>query len=345
MICPPYLKSGDSVAIVAPARKIALSEISQSIEILQSWGLKVIFSKNLFESYDQFAGTDMQRADDFQEAINNPEIKAIFCARGGYGSVRIIDQIDFSPLLSSPKWIIGFSDITVFHSKLNTLGIESLHAPVLTTLSDAPPETLIKIKNTLFGEALQYNIQLNKANSLNIDGECTGELIGGNLSILYSLLGSNCDIDFRNKILFIEDLDEYFYHIDRIMTALKRAGKLSELNGLIVGDIAKMNDNSIPFGKTAEEIIHDIVGEYNYPVCFNFPAGHIPNNNPLILGRNISLTINKTNINIDFFTKTTDKAIPNSKKRIIKLSLVLLAFFVMIWVVYKIASHFILKMF
>ncbi|MDL2239357.1 LD-carboxypeptidase [Bacteroidales bacterium OttesenSCG-928-K03] len=343
MITPPYLKPGDSIAIVAPARKISLSEISESIEILQSWGLRIVFSKNLFESENQFAGTDKQRIEDFQEAINNPEIKAIFCARGGYGCVRIIDQIDFSPLLSSPKWIVGFSDITVFLSKLNMNGIEGLHAPVMTTLKDAPQETLNRIKNTLFGESLQYNIQLEEENPLNIGGECTGEIVGGNLSILYSLIGSNCDVDLRNKILFIEDLDEYLYHIDRMMMGLKRAGKLSELKALIVGDVSQMNDNIIPYGKTAEEIIRETVEGYNYPVCFNFPAGHISNNNPLIFGRTISLSIKKSDINIDFFTQSNEKTLDKPKKRILKIGLALAGFFIAIWLFYQIVERLIMR--
>jgi len=289
MICPPYLNIGDSVAIVAPARKISAEDISEGIEILRSWGLNVVLSENLFCSSNQFAGTDEQRADDFQKAINDSNLKAIFCARGGYGSIRIIDKIDFSPLLSSPKWIIGFSDITVFHSKLNSIGIESIHAPVITTLKNAPSEVQNNLKDALFGKQLKLNLPQN--NSLNIIGECTGELIGGNLSILYSLLGSEADIDFSNKILFLEDLDEYLYHIDRMMMSLKRAGKLSNLKALIVGDVSKMNDNTIPFGKSSEEIIHEHVKDYGYPVCFNFPAGHIDDNNSLIFGREVTLRV------------------------------------------------------
>ena len=301
MICPPYLKIGDSVAIVAPARKISAEDISEGIDILRSWGLNVVLSENLLCSSNQFAGTDEQRADDFQKAINDSNIKAIFCARGGYGSIRIIDKIDFSPLISSPKWIIGFSDITVFHSKLNSIGIESIHAPVITTLKNAPSEVQNKLKDALFGKQLKLNFPQN--NSLNIVGECTGELIGGNLSILYSLLGSEADIDFSNKILFLEDLDEYLYHIDRMMMCLKRAGKLSNLKALIVGDVSKMNDNTIPFGKSAEEIIHEHVKDYGYPLCFNFPAGHIDDNNPLIFGQKVSLRISDDKLAAEFFNR------------------------------------------
>ena len=354
MIRPPYLKKGDKVAIIAPARKVTMSDITKGVEIIQSWGLKAIFSTNIFEENNQFAGSDKMRTEDLQKAINNQEIKAIFCSRGGYGTVRIIDKIDFSPLTSNPKWIIGFSDITVIHNKLNNIGIESLHAHLLTTMDTATNDSIEAMKKILFGEteintamdnskltsdniARGKNIPVfhsqSKQNQIsNRSGHTKGELIGGNLSILYSMMGSDCELDTDDKILFIEDLDEYLYHIDRMMMCLKRAGKLSSLKGLIVGDVSQMNDNTIPFGKTAEQIIMDAVSEYDYPVCFNMPFGHINNNMPLILGSTIELNVNKNDVNIHFIDSEEKIDKKSQTKRMLYTALWLLGFFLLIWI-------------
>ncbi len=290
LIQPSYLKSGDKIGIIACARKISREEINSAIEIFKSWGLEMVLSKNLFNVDNQFSGTDDERAEDLQTMLNDASIKAVISARGGYGTMRIIDKINFTAFLKSPKWIIGYSDITVLHSHIHTLGIETLHAtmPVNFIKNEESVETLRK---ALFGEKLNYEVEVHP---LNRKGNAEAELIGGNLSLLYALTGSVSDIDTKGKILFIEDLDEYLYHVDRMMMNLKRAGKLSHLTGLVVGGMTDMKDNTIPFGKTAEEIILDAVKEYNYPVCFNFPAGHVDRNLALYFGRKVKLEISET---------------------------------------------------
>lgn len=294
MIRPPYLKPGDGVAIVSTARKVSKAELKQATDILESWGLNVKYGKNLFKMDRQFAGTDEERAADLQSALNNKNVQAILFARGGYGTVRVIDKIDFKRFQKNPKWLIGFSDITVIHSHVHrNFGIETLHAPMSLTIPKLNPSCLSVLKDALFGQSLRYTSSKQQASleKLNRQGTAKGELVGGNLSLLYSLAGTPSDIDTTGKILFIEDLDEYLYHIDRMMMNLKRSGKLAGLAGLIVGGMTEMKDNEIPFGKTAEEIIHDAVAEYSYPVLYGFPAGHIPNNYPLILGREVTLKV------------------------------------------------------
>ena len=287
LIQPSYLKKGDKIAIVAPARKISLEEIKSAIDILESWGLEVVLSKNLFKSDNQFSGTDNERADDLQTMLDDSSVKAIIIARGGYGTIRIIDKLDFTKFKQQPKWIVGYSDLTILHSHIHNFEIETLHAtmPINFTKNEAATESL---RSALFGEQLKYETG---AHQLNKKGICEGELIGGNLSLLYALTGSISDIDTRGKVLFIEDLDEYLYHIDRMMLNLKRSGKLSRLVGLVVGGMTDMKDNAIPFGKNAEEIILDAVKEYNYPVCFNFPAGHIDKNMAIYFGKKVKLKV------------------------------------------------------
>ena len=287
LIQPSYLKKGDKIAIVAPARKISLEEIKSAIDILESWGLEVVLSKNLFKSDNQFSGTDNERADDLQTMLDDSSVKAIIIARGGYGTIRIIDKLDFTKFKQQPKWIVGYSDLTVLHSHIHNFRIETLHAtmPINFTKNEAATESL---RSALLGEQLKYETG---AHQLNKKGICEGELIGGNLSLLYALTGSISDIDTRGKVLFIEDLDEYLYHIDRMMLNLKRSGKLSRLVGLVVGGMTDMKDNAIPFGKNAEEIILDAVKEYNYPVCFNFPAGHIDKNMAIYFGKKVKLKV------------------------------------------------------
>ena len=287
---PEYLSNGDSIGLISTARKISLKEIEYAIEILQKWSLNVVTSKNLFRQHNQFSGTDEERAHDLQDMINNKNIKAILCVRGGYGTVRILDLIDFSILLKNPKWIIGYSDVTALHSRLNNLGVCSIHATMPINFKDNTKESLKSLRKILFGEKLYY--AFNKSN-LNINGIAKGQIIGGNLSVLYSVMGSNAELKTKNKILIIEDLDEYLYHIDRVMMALKRSNKLKYLSGLIVGSMTKMHDNKIKFGKNAHEIIFDCVKEYNYPVAFNFPLGHIKNNLAVILGKKVKLSVKK----------------------------------------------------
>lgn len=288
VITPPYLKLGDCIGIVAPARKISVEELAPAIKMLESWGLKVKLGKHIYSTHNQFAGTDTERCSDFQSMLNDSAVKAVLAARGGYGEVRIIDSIDFSAFKKHPKWIVGYSDVTVFHNHIQTLlGIETLHGTMPISFNkDA--ESLDLLKKVLFGEPIAYTIS---SNSLNKNGEAKGVLVGGNLSLLYALASTPSDIDTRGKILFLEDLDEYLYHIDRMMMQLKRSGKLSGLKGLVIGSFSEMKDNTVPYGKTAEEIILDAVNEYDYPVCFDFPAGHGVKNYPLFLGREIELSV------------------------------------------------------
>jgi len=282
MVSPPFLKIGDKIGIVAPARKIAKNELEPSLEIIRSNGFEVVYSDNLFATDNQFAGNDNVRAEDLQHMLDDETIKAIMFARGGYGSVRIIDQIDFSKFVTSPKWLIGYSDITVFHNHVvRNLGIQTLHASMPINFAGNTKPALDSLFDVLNGKLPNYEFD---NHPLNRPGKAEGILTGGNLSVLYSLLGSNSFPETDNTILFLEDLDEYLYHIDRMMMGLKRAGKLTNLAGLIVGGMNDMNDNAVPFGKTAEKIIRDIVDEYDYPVYFGFPVGHIDDNKALVMG-------------------------------------------------------------
>ncbi|HET8837648.1 MAG TPA: LD-carboxypeptidase [Flavobacteriaceae bacterium] len=288
MIQIPPVQINDTIGIVSTARKISPEEIQPAIELLKNLGLKVKVGKSIGLENNQFAGNDEERSSDFQMMLDDPEIKAIWCARGGYGTVRIIDELDFSNFEENPKWIIGYSDITVLHSQLNILGFESLHAQIAHNIDQKSESTRETLKNILFGKPVSYEIL---SSQMNKTGLCEGELVGGNLSILYSLLGSTSAISTEGKILFLEDLDEYLYHIDRMMQNLKRNGMFEDLNGLIIGGMSDMNDNQIPFGKKAAEIIQETVKEYDFPVCFEFPAGHIYDNRALVFGRRISMEI------------------------------------------------------
>ena len=287
-IMPQHLKKGDTVAIVATARKIDKSTLLPGIKLLESWGLKVILGKTIGMEQNQLAGADWQRATDFQEMLDNPSVKAIWAAKGGYGTVKIVDRVDFTNFKKNPKWIVGFSDVTVLHSHINKLGFQTLHAMMAISTPSATAAAKESLRKALFGEKLEYTIPHHKFNKL---GQAKGELIGGNLSVLYSIQGSVSEVDFKNKILFIEDLDEYLYHIDRMMMNLKRNGSLKNLKGIIVGGMTSMNDNEIPWGKDALEIIQGIVKDLNIPVAYNFPAGHIKDNRALILGETISFEV------------------------------------------------------
>ena len=297
MIRPNYLKEGATVAIVSTARRISKKELIPAITILKKRGLKVVLGTSIGAEDHQFAGNDELRTSDFQTMLDHPEIDAIWCARGGYGTVRIIDQLDFSNFKNYPKWIIGYSDITVLHAHLHQLGIETLHAQMPLFIETKSDATINSINETLFGEKYEIIIPSEKNN---INGIASGQLIGGNLSILYSLCGSPSALNTKGKILFIEDLDEYLYHIDRMLQNLKRNGMFDELEGLIVGGMSQMHDNVIPFGKNAAEIILDICSEYDFPITFNFPAGHLEDNRALILGRKVDLMVNKKGVTLSF---------------------------------------------
>lgn len=293
LIPPPFLKPGYCIGIVAPARKITAEELTPAISQLQDWRLDVKLGKHIYSADNQFAGTDEERAADMQQMLDDDEVKAIIAARGGYGSVRIIDKLDFTRFKQNPKWIAGFSDVTVFHNHIQThWGIQTLHSTMSINFSKDTESTEL-LRKALFGELKEYFIH---GHPLNRQGHGEGMLCGGNLSLLYALAGTPSDIDTSGKILFLEDLDEYLYHIDRMMMQLKRSGKLANLKGLIIGSFSDMKDNTISFGKTAEQIILDAVKEYNYPVCFGFPAGHGVKNFPLYLGRSYELSVNDTNV-------------------------------------------------
>lgn len=291
MIIPPYLTEGDTVALAAPARKISKSEILPAEKWLRKVGFNVFYDDRLFAEDHQFAGDDNLRAQYFQDLLDNDEVKAIWCVRGGYGSAKIIDKLDFTRFLQHPKWICGYSDITVFHSHLqHNLQTATIHAtmPINVTDENTHAPAVQSFLNALTGKDLTYELE---NHPLSRPQPFSGILTGGNLSMLYSLVGSPSDINTDGKVLFIEDLDEYLYHIDRMMMALKRSGKLANLAGLVVGGMSDMNDNTIPFGHTAEEIIVRVTEEYGYPVCYGFPAGHIEENMALRLGTEATLAV------------------------------------------------------
>lgn len=297
MKIPPSLQKGDTIAIVSTARKNIDDNLKPAIDLLQSWGLEVVIGKTIGLDDNQLAGTDEERATDFQQQLDNPNIKAIWCVRGGYGTVRMIDLLDFTKFKQSPKWIVGFSDVTVIHSYINNLNIATIHGAMPITVGKASVESIESLRKSLFGESLNYEIPFDAANRL---GYAKGEIVGGNLSILYSLMGSNAQIDCKGKILFIEDLDEYLYHIDRMMMSLKRCGCFDGLNGLIVGTMTKMKDNDIPWGKNANQIIEDVTKGYSFPILYNFPAGHFRDNRALIFGKQVSLELNATTSKLIF---------------------------------------------
>lgn len=275
------LKNGSKIAIAAPARMVTREEMAFGIQWLKDMGFVPVYDDRLFIQYYIFSGDDDTRAAVFQEYLDNEDIDAIWIARGGYGSIRIIDKLDFAQFLQHPKWIIGFSDGTVLHGKLSRLGVPSLHAAMPFYFANKTPEAKKSLYDALTFKPLQYEIPSNPLNRL---GKMEGKIVGGNLSVLYGMIGSDTFPELDGKILFIEEVDEYIYHIDRMMHGLKRAGKLEQLKGLIVGGLTQIHDNSHPFGMTAEEVIAEAVAEYDYPVCFGFPAGHFDDNRPLFFG-------------------------------------------------------------
>ncbi len=269
MISPKYLTKGSKIALVAPARKISREEIKHAGNWIEDNGFIPVYDDRLFAEYHQLAGDDGFRASVLQDYLDRDDIDAIFCVRGGYGTIRIIDRLDFTKFAGHPKWIVGYSDVTVLHAKMQQLGYQSIHATMPINFPSNTKEALDSLYDALTGKK-------HKTDCIN------GEIVGGNLSVLYSMLGSDLFPDTDGKWLFIEDLDEYLYHIDRMMTALKRAGKLAHLKGLVVGAFTQMHDNAIPFGMTAKEIIMEKVKEYDYQVIWDFPAGHIDDNRAIV---------------------------------------------------------------
>jgi len=295
---PPFLRSSDQIRIISPSGSINPEFIDGAKKVISDWGLHVTEGEFARAEYGRFAGTKEQRILDLQHALDDPNVKAILCSRGGYGLSQIIDKIDFTGFVQSPKWLIGFSDVTILHNAITKHGIASIHGIMAKHLSDTainpyPSELLHKV---LFGTLPSYSIP---SHELNRAGVYTGKLIGGNLSVLMGLRGSQFDLDYSNNILFIEDIAEKPYHIDRMMQNLRFSGVLSQLSGLVVGQFSDCDEDPLMM-KTIDEIIFDAVSEYNYPVCFNFPAGHVDYNLPLIIGANASLSINKNESKLIF---------------------------------------------
>lgn len=315
MLIPPALRPGDTIAIVPTARAISVEELQDGIALAESWGLRVKLGAGIGRKHFQQAGTGPERAADLQAALNDPAVRAIWCARGGYGTIHLLEHLDLSVLRRDPKWIVGFSDITVLHNALHNLGVASLHAQMPFNIGGKTEETRTSLRDALFGEAVEATSHELRATSPNAgklavrgswlearSGTCEGELIGGNLSLLYALRGTPYDIDPRGKILFLEDLDELLYHLDRMVQNLKHGGWFRELAGLIVGGMSDMHDKNPadPFGLTAEQIIRDAVAPYGYPVCFGFPAGHIDDNRALVLGRTAKLKVTRDGATLSF---------------------------------------------
>jgi len=288
-IAPPFLEPGQRVAIVAPARKISTTEIEFARQTLQAWGLEVVLGESIDAAHHQFAGDDALRRRDLQCQLDDPSIRAILCARGGYGTARLLDELDFAQFVKNPKWVAGFSDITVLHSHLLRLGYQSIHSvmPVLFGQEDGAA-ALASLRAALFGEPLACQAP---AHPLNRPGTATGELVGGNLSLLQTITGTASQASFAGRILFLEDLDEYLYHIDRMLLHLHRSGQLAGLAGLAVGHFSQMRDNAVPFGQTAYELIDHYAQRYNFPVGYNFPIGHEPTNEAVVVGRPATLAV------------------------------------------------------
>lgn len=284
VIIPPYLQPGDTIGMLCPAGFMPYEKAQTAVAILQEWRYKVRTGATLGSQLNYFSGTDIQRLHDLQQMMDDDSVKAIFCARGGYGVGRIIEKLSFKKIKKSPKWIIGFSDITVMHSHLYAnYKIASLHAPMASAFNDGGynNEFVQSLRRTLSGEKINYRCG---PHPFNKTGRASGRLVGGNLTLLAHLVGTSSDLNTKGKILFIEDVGEYIYNIDRMLYQLKRSGKLRGIAGLIVGGFTELKDTEIPFGQSAGEVIRDIVKEYDYPVCFNFPVSHGAENYALKIG-------------------------------------------------------------
>lgn len=307
-IRPAYLQQGDKVAIVAPAKRILPNELDEEIDMIKSWGLEIVLGENLYHYHYfgyAYSGTFDERLHDFQAALHDAEIKAIWCARGGYGSIQLIDELDFSRFFQHPKWIIGYSDITVFHAKLHHLGYQSVHGMVVKKLNlPYHPDSYQSVKQLLFNESLEYQIPLHPYNQI---GESEGILIGGNLSIIYSLLGSDTSLEGKDKILFLEDWYENWYHVDRMLMSLKRANILPQIKGLILGNFTFMdveNENIVdynhPFDPTTYDIIKTYTQDLNIPICYQFPAGHTGHNIAMKFGAKVKLSIQSNSVTLQY---------------------------------------------
>jgi len=294
---PPYLQKGDTIGLVCPAGYMPVEKISECTRVLnEDWGFSTKVGNTIGRQFNYFSGTDEERLEDFQQMLDDDSIKAILCARGGYGLGRIIDKIDFTKFKENPKWIIGFSDITVLHSHIyRNYYIATLHAPMANAFNEdgSENEFVQSLRNALEGKKIKYQTPVHEFNR---KGEGIGELVGGNLALLSHLVGTDSDLKTKGRILFIEDVGEYLYNIDRMMYQMKRSGKLDKLAGLIVGGFTDMKDTERPFGQTAYEIISDVVKEYDYPVCFGFPVSHEKENYALKIGVGYKLKVSKSKV-------------------------------------------------
>jgi muramoyltetrapeptide carboxypeptidase len=297
MIIPPFLKAGDKVGVVATAKKVHKANTLKGIELLKSWGLHVVVGAHVFDVYHQFAGDDAQRAADFQQMLDDDELCAIFPVRGGYGTTRIIDELIFEKFIQTPKWICGFSDITALHTHLFKMGIASIHAPMPSFFYALNEIPLSWLHQLLFGkkQSLQVGGQ-----TLNRQGVVSAPLIGGNLSIICHTIGTPSEIITKGNILFIEDVGEQMYHLDRMMVQLKRGGFLNDLAGMIVGQFTEMKDDD-PFGMTANEIIYSHISEFNYPIAFNFPFGHTNDNHAVPIGVASTFKVSENMASLELF--------------------------------------------
>ncbi len=294
----PSLQIGDKIAITAPASRVELKDITSGVSILKQWGLQVEIGGTVGNNYFNFSDTLINRLTELQAFLDNPEIKCIIAARGGYGVSDLIDKLNFDKFIKHPKWIIGFSDVTAVHGKIQSLGYQSIHGvmPKTMLLDTRSDETL---KNILFGNLIDYSI---KSEVINRNGTAEGQLIGGNLAILVHCIGTDSELDYNGKILFIEDIDEYYYSIDRMMVQLKRSGKLANLAGLVVGQFSDCKDNSEPFGKSVYEIIAEHTKHTNYPIAYNFPIGHTAQNWAVRCGEKLELCVTENEVSLKSMT-------------------------------------------
>jgi muramoyltetrapeptide carboxypeptidase len=295
---PQYLKFSDQIRIISPSGSILPEYIDGAKKLLSDWGLNVTEGEFARAEYGRFAGTKEQRIADLQSALNDPDVKAILCSRGGYGLAQIIDRIDFKAFTKSPKWLVGFSDITILHNVIGNMGIASIHAIMAKQMTELPAESesVSRLKDILFGKFPVYKIS---GHPLNRKGKTKGKLMGGNLSVLMGLRGSRFDLDYKNAILFIEDISEQPYHIDRMIQNLRYSGVLSQLSGLIAGQFTDCEEDPLMM-QNVVDIISDAASEYDFPVCFHFPAGHCDNNFPLLMGTSVTLEVNETEANLIF---------------------------------------------
>jgi muramoyltetrapeptide carboxypeptidase len=299
MINAPLLKPGDKIGIAAPGRKVKPADIEASIEIFEAWRLQVVLAKNLYSNdHSYLAGTDSQRLSDFQSMMDDESIRAIICARGGYGSTRILDQLDFTIFQKSPKWIAGFSDITAFHLRLSKINVASIHStmPILFSKTDSA-ESIESLRRILFGEPQPFLVDPYPSNRA---GKATGQLIGGNLSLLVDSIGTTNELNTDGKILVIEEIGEYLYKLDRMMVHLKRTGKLNNLSGLIVGYMTDIQDTELKFGETVEEIILNHSSSFQFPIAFNFSIGHENPNMAWIHGAAAQLDVTEHNSSLRY---------------------------------------------